>query len=246
LRPFYQVVLFALCLQVTTLSVVADSAQSVPLATVARAAHLQYTWLSASRAVQLSGPGIVLVIRPGDNLYEVDDRVEVTAVTPRYISNDIYVSRKLANHINQLVWQAQRLANIQEAQAASVMNAMLQQVNAPELHGTIVLNVTQLQGAEAVLVTGTAPPSAPVRITLLATLSSEIPNVLLSRHDLMAGPDGKFQAIVPIAPDYLRDSFIHVLATSSPGVISASSQLLIHSANAGINVPVDAYPGGIW
>jgi hypothetical protein len=246
LRPFYQVVLFALCLQVTTLSVVADSAQSVPLATVARAAHLQYTWLSASRAVQLSGPGIVLVIRPGDNLYEVDDRVEVTAVTPRYISNDIYVSRKLANHINQLVWQAQRLASIQEAQAASVMNAMLQQVNAPELHGTIVLNVTQLQGAEAVLVTGTAPPSAPVRITLLATLSSEIPNVLLSRHDLMAGPDGKFQAIVPIAPDYLRDSFIHVLATSSPGVISASSQLLIHSANAGINVPVDAYPGGIW
>jgi hypothetical protein len=246
LRPFYQVVLFALCLQVTTVSVVADSAQSVPLATVARAAHLQYTWLSASRAVQLSGPGIVLVIRPGDNLYEVDDRVEVTAVTPRYISNDIYVSRKLANHINQLAWQAQRLASIQEAQAASVMNAMLQQVNAPELHGTIVLNVTQLQGAEAVLVTGSAPPSAPVRITLLATLSSDIPNVLLSRHDLMAGPDGKFQAIVPIAPDYLRDSFIHVLATSSPGVISASSQLLIHSANAGITVPVDAYPGGIW
>jgi hypothetical protein len=246
LRPFQQAVLLALCLQVTTVSVVAGSAQSVPLATVARAAHLQYTWLSASRAVQLSGPGIVLVIRPGDDLYEVDDRVEVTAVTPRYISNDIYVSRKLADHINQLAWQAQRLASIQEAQAASVMNGMLQQVNAPELHGTIVLNVTQLQGAEALLVTGNAPPSAPVRITLLATLSSDVPNVLLSRHDLTAGPDGKFQAIVPIAPDYLRDSFIHVLATSLPGVISASSQLLIHPANAGITVPVEAYPGGIW
>ena len=246
MRPFQQVVLLALCLQVTTVSVVAGSAQSVPLATVARAAHLQYTWLSASRAVQLSGPGIVLVIRPGDNLYEVDDRVEVTAVTPRYISNDIYVSSKLANHINQLAWQAQRLASIQEAQAASVTNAMLQQVNAPELHGAIVLNVTQLQGAEALLVTGNAPPSAPVRITLLATLSSDVPNILLSRHDLTAGPDGKFQAIVPIAPDYMRDSFIHVLATSLPGVISASSQLLIHPANAGITVPVEAFPGGIW
>ncbi len=74
-------------------------------------------------------------------------------------------------------------------------------------------------------------------ITLLATLSSEIPNVLLSRHDLTAGPDGKFQAIVPIAPDYMRDSFINVLATSSPGVTSASSQLLIHAANAGITSP---------
>ncbi|HEY4433545.1 MAG TPA: hypothetical protein VGM99_04000, partial [Candidatus Cybelea sp.] len=84
------------------------------------------------------------------------------------------------------------------------------------------------------------------RITLLATLSSDLPNVLLSRHDLTAGPDGKFQAIVPIAPDYLRDSFIHVLATSSPGVISASAQLLVHSPNAGVKVPAEAQPGGIW
>jgi hypothetical protein len=94
--------------------------------------------------------------------------------------------------------------------------------------------------------TGSAPPSAPVRITLLATLSSELPNVLLSRHDLTAGPDGKFQAIVPIGPDYMRDTFIHVLATSEPGVISASAQLLVQAPNAGIKVPVESFPGGIW
>ena len=114
------------------------------------------------------------------------------------------------------------------------------------MRGTIVLNVTQLQGAEALLVTGTAPPWAPVMLTLLATLSSELPNVLLSRHDLTAGSDGRFQAIVPIAPDYVRDSYINVLATSLPGVASAKSQLLIHAPNAGITVPVDMFPGGIW
>jgi hypothetical protein len=115
-----------------------------------------------------------------------------------------------------------------------------------ELHGTIVLNVEPLEGAEALLVTGQAPPSATVMITLLATLSSDIPNVVLSRHNLTAEPDGKFQAIVPIAPDYMRDSFIHVLATSSPGVISASAQLLVQVPNKGLKVPWETFAGGIW
>jgi hypothetical protein len=218
----------------------------VPLASVARDAHLEYSWLAATRAVQLSGPGIVLVVRPGDNVYEVDDRVEVTAVTPRYISNDIYVSQKLATHIIDLARQAYTLVGEQEAEAASRWSEEQQQAGAAELRGTIVLNATPLQGAEAILVTGSAPPSAPVRLTLLATLSSELPNVLLSRHDLTAGPDGKFQAIVPIGPDYMRDTYIHVLATSQPGVTSASAQLLVHAPNAGVTVPIEAFPGGIW
>jgi len=246
MRPYRQVVLPVLCSLLLAPSAISAADSGVPLATVARAAHLEYAWLAATRAVQLSGPGIVFVVRPGDNVYEVDDRVEVTAVTPRYISNDIYVSTKLATHITQLARQAYDLASAQEAQAARMVNEEQQHLGEAEMRGTIVLNVTPLQGAEALLVTGTAPPEAPVMVTLLATLSSELPNVLLSRHVLTAGPDGKFQAIVPIAPDYMRDSLIHVLATSSPGVISASTQLLVHAPNAGVQVPTDAFPGGIW
>jgi hypothetical protein len=246
MRPYRQVVLPVLCSLFLAPSAIAAADQDVPLATVARAAHLEYAWLAATRAVQLSGPGIVIVVRPGDNLYEVGDRVEVTAVTPRYISNDIYVSTKLATHITQLARQAYDLVSAQEAQAARSVDEEQQHLGESELRGTIVLNVTPLQGAEALLVTGSAPPEAPVMVTLLATLSSELPNVLLSRHILTAGPDGKFQAIVPIAPDYMRDSLIHVLATSSPGVISASTQLLVHAPNYGVQVPTDAFPGGIW
>jgi hypothetical protein len=248
MRPYRQVVLSLFAVLLSTPSLEAAPVQEVPLATVARVAHLEYTWLAATRAVQLSGPGIVLVVRPGDNVYEVDDRVEITAVTPRYISNDIYVSQTLATHITSLARQAQLFVSAQEARMADMVSAdqQQQQASAAELHGTIVLNVTPLQGAEALLITGNAPASAPVRITLLATLSSDLPNVLLSRHDLTAGPDGKFQAILPIAPDYLRDSFIHVLATSLPGVISASAQLLVQAPNTGIKVPAEAYPGGIW
>jgi hypothetical protein len=247
MRPYRQVVLPVFCLLLSAPHAAAATESGVPLATVAREAHLEYSWLAATRAVQLSGPGIVFVVRPGDNVYEVDDRVETTAVTPRYSSNDIYVSRTLATHILQLARQAYDLVSEQEAEAARLVTAeQQQQAGAALLTGTIVLNVSPLHGAEALLVTGTAPPLAPVRVTLLATYSSDLPNVLLSRHDLTAGPDGKFQAIVPIASDFMPNSFIHVLATSLPGVTSASAQLLVHTANEGIDVPVDTFPGGIW
>jgi len=246
MRPYRQVVLLMFCWMLTTQCAVASTEQGVPLASVARAAHLEYAWLAATRAVQLSGLGIVLVIRPGDNLYEVDDRVEITADTPRYISNDIYISQKLATHIIQLARQAEMLVSAQEAKAASEVREEQQQASTVEMRGTIVLNVTPLKGAEALLVTGTAPPQAPVLITLLGLLSQDVPNVVLSRHTLTAGPDGKFQAIVPIAPDYMRDSYINVLATSLPGVVSASTQLLVEAPNPGVNVPAEAWPGGIW
>lgn len=246
MRPFSQVVLFVLFSLTSTLSAGAAIDQGVPLSRVARTAHLDYEWLAATRAVQLSGPGLVVVIRPGDVLYEVNDRVELTALAPRYVSNDIYVSRALATHLTQLARQAWQFVNAQAEAAANEAARERREVIVGELHGAIVLNVTPLKGAEALLVTGQAPPSAPVMITLLATLSSDIPNVLLSRHTLTAGPDGQFQAIVPIASDYMRDTFIHVLATSSPGVTSASAQLLVQAPNAGLRVPAEIQPGGIW
>jgi hypothetical protein len=245
MRPLYTVVLFALLSLTPTLIAGAQGAAQVPLARVASEANLTYKWLVATRALQLSGPGIVLVIRPGDNLYDVNDRTEVTADAPRYVSNDLYVSQALANHITHLARQEQQLIASQDLQAASEAG-QAQDAMGGEMHGTIVLNVAPLEGAEALLVTGQAPPSASVMITLLATLSSDIPNVVLSRHNLTAEPDGKFQAIVPIAPDYMRGSFIHVLATSSPGVISASAQLLVQAPNNGLRVPSEAFPGGIW
>jgi len=221
-------------------------ATGVALASVARSAHLDYQWLGASGAVQLTGPGLVLVVRPGNNVYEVNDRIEVASVAPHFASNDIYVSRAMANRIAQLARRAWGLANAQAMHAEAVANDQNAGAPVPAMQGTIVLSAVPLKGAEAVLITGQAPPSAPVLITLLATLSSDLPNVLLSRNDLTAGPDGKFQAIVPIAPDYMRDTFVRVLATSVPGVISASAEIVVHAPNAGVKVPAEAIPGGIW
>jgi hypothetical protein len=250
MRPYRQVVLLVLFSLFSAQYAAAAGGQEVPLASVARSAHLTYEWVPVTRAVQLSGPGIVLVIRPGDYLYEVNDRVEVTATAPRYASNDIYVSKKLADHINSLARQAELAERNREEHLARAAAAEANQERTDaivgEAHGTIALSATQLNGAEALLVTGEAPPSIPVMITLLATLSPDIPNVLISRQTTEAGPDGKFQAIVPIGPDYMRDTFIRVLATSLPGVTSASAQLLVQAPNAGLKVPAQDFPGGIW
>jgi hypothetical protein len=245
MRRFLQLGLFALCSLVCAQT--AQAAQpEVSLVNVAGKAHLNYFWLTAASAVQLSGPGIVLVIRPGDNLYEVNDRVETTATTPHYKGNDIYVSATLAAHIVRLAQQAESDIAYQEDEARARAQAEMDATPVPAFHGAIVLNVAPLKGAEAVLVTGQAPPTAPVMITLLATLSSSLPNVLVSRHELQAGPDGTFQAIIPIGPDYTWRSFLNVLATSTPGVTSASAQILLHQPNDGVDVPYEEQPGGIW
>lgn len=245
MRRFLHLAFLTLCFAVPAVAGSAATSREVPLSSVARSAHLSYVWLLGARAVQLSGPGIVLVLRPGDNLYEVNDRVESTTTAPRYAANnDLYVSSALAAHISALARYArQALVNAQNSQRSAVAQNV---ANVVSLRGAISINVEQLKGAEAVLITGEAPPSAPVLITLLGLISSDLPNVLLSRHELQAGQDGKFQAIVPIGADYVRGSFIKVLATSGPGVTSASAQILINPANAGLTVPFEQMPGGIW
>jgi len=244
MRPIIGLVVVIICSFYSAPYIAEAAPMGVPLASVAARADLQYNWLGSERAVQLSGPGLVLVIRPGANLYEVNDHVEVAAIPPVYGANDIYVSAAVARRIAQLASQAwlgfsQAQEDIARGQAA--VTTVI-----PELQGTIVLHVQPLKGQEALLVTGEAPPSVPVRITLLGTLSSDLPNVLLSRNDITSSPAGTFQAIVPIASDYFRNSFIHVLATSVPGVTSASAQILVDAPNAGVVVPAEVQPGGIW
>jgi hypothetical protein len=243
MRPFRQLVYLLLCplLSMPLIGGIAAAAQQeVPLSTVASQAHLQYSWLGASRAVQLRGPGLIVVIRPGESLYEINNRVESTDIPPSSVGNDVYVSSSLAHHIMQIAWHMQAMdANVRRAEEQAVARSFA-------LQGAIALNVQPLKGQEAVLITGTAPPGAPVLITLLATFAAELPNVLISRHDLTAGADGKFQAVLPIGPDYLQDSFLRILATSGPNVTSASAQILLGPPNPGANVPIDAWSGSVW
>ena len=102
MRPINRLVLAASFLLLAAPGLPAVAGQGVPLASVARAANLQYEWLASQRAVQLSGPGLVLVIRPGDVLYDVNQRVEVADTAPQYVNNEMVVSPAMAKHIEQM------------------------------------------------------------------------------------------------------------------------------------------------
>lgn len=109
-------------------------------------------------------------------------------------------------------------------------------------HGFISLVARQQQGAEAIDVEGNAPPNAPVTITLLATVSTDVPTIVVSRHDVITDVNGRFGAIIPIASAYERGTILKIVATSLPGIIPTSAQLVINAPNAGASVPLEQTP----
>jgi hypothetical protein len=105
-------------------------------------------------------------------------------------------------------------------------------------HGALTLEARQLQGAEAIYVAGSAPVNAQVTITLLATVSPDVPTILVSRHDVVTDATGRFGAVIPIASAYERGVVLTVLASSTSGAVSAPAHLVTDAPNAGASVPL--------
>jgi hypothetical protein len=107
-------------------------------------------------------------------------------------------------------------------------------------HTALTLEARQLQGSEAISVTGKAPAGSQVTITLLATVSKDIPTIVVSRHDVVTDATGHFGAVIPIASAYERGTLLNVLATSVSGVAPAQAQLITGAPNEGVTVPLES------
>lgn len=211
----------------------AGAQQREAVSTVAAHSGYVYRWSTQGSVVVLSRPGIVVVLRPGSRLYQVNDHSEVADAAPSYSRGDLYVTPALAGHLEAL---ARRLSPTaaHSAETLSTTDA--------SARGAITMEARQLQGAEAINVEGSAPAGAPVTITLLAVVSSDLPTVVVSRHDVVTDANGRFGAIIPIASAYERGTVLRVVATSSPGVASATSQLVMQAPNNGVTVPLEQLP----
>lgn len=198
----------------------AAAAERVSVQSVANAAGYTMRWLGPERAVSLSRPGIAIVLRPGNVVYDVNTHEEITDSPPSVTaSGELLISSALASHLRALA---------QQAAYAQRSGPVLLAVEAP-MHGAIVMEARQLPGSESLTVNGQAPRNAPITITLLASLAPELPSVLLSRHDVQSDLYGRFTAVVPVAPDYLAGSVITVVATSAAGVTPASARVVLES-----------------
>lgn len=229
---FAMTALLSLFALVTTPGSAAQS--SVPLSSIADRSGYTLHWLLPERSVSLARPGLVIVVRPGALMYEVNNHVEFTDTPPQYRSGDIFVSSSLAARLARLATIAARAE-----QPASVARLGPSEVPAS---GAITMDVRQQPGTEGISVSGHAPSQAPVTVTLLATISADIPTVVVSRQNIQPDANGNFQAVVPVAPDYLRGSFLRVLATSVSGVTPATAQITVGPPNGGVTVPAEQTP----
>ena len=208
-------------------------AQSSSVSLSAVAARDGYTmrWMLPERSAALYRPGVVIVLRPGAVLYEVNDRVETSDAAPRYINGDLLVSQSLAARLGEIATSSSR-TSVARAETAPSQN----------FRGALSVDIHPLSGDEAVTINGQAPAGAPVTLTLLATISSDLPTIVVSRHDVQPDVNGRFSVAVPIASDYTRGSILRVLATSAPGVTPATAQVYVGPPNGDQTLPLDQWP----
>ncbi len=211
-------------------------AQSSSISLGAVASHNGYNlqWLLPERSVRLYRPGLVVVIRPGATMYEVNNRVEFADAAPQYVNGDILVSTSFAARLARLASISAAAYRPPYAGARSTEVAPVSGAGGP-----ISLEVHPQPGSEAISVSGHAPSAAPVTITLLATISPDLPTVVVSRHDVQPDTNGHFQATISIASDFVRNSVLRVLATSGAGATPASETVTVAAPNAGVLVPFD-------
>jgi hypothetical protein len=195
-------------------------------------------WLLPDRSVSLTRPGMAIIVRPGEVMYSVNNHVEFTDIPPRYVNGDLLVSSTLVARLARL---ARFAAAAQPRPRMETAPGMAVSTETPA-SGPITIDVRPQTGSEAIAVSGHAPSNAPVTITLLATFSTDVPTVVVSRHDVQPDVSGNFAASIPIAAAFARGTLLRIVAASVAGTTPASAQLVVGVPNAGVIVPLEQQP----
>lgn len=223
-----------IALGVLVLGVSAAAAERMfSLRSVAAQSGFSYSWLVGEQAAAIERPGVVILVRPGNPLYEVNEVSEFASSAPQSSGNDVLIPDSIARRIRSIARA--------ETSTAILHVGSLALAQSP-VSGALTVHVNTAEGQESVVVNGTGPSSAPVTLTLLTTLSTEIPDVVLSRKDLVIDRSGAFSATISIAPDFMRGSLLTVRATSLDGVAPAQAHLTVGPPNPHFTVPARLSP----
>ncbi len=222
----------------------AIAAQDTALMKVATDLGYSYSYLGPEDAASLNRPGVTIVIRPGERLFDVNDRTEaMDGPAPRFVNNDIYVSNALVSRLRQLAFQYPQSAG---ERAPVVANIAPMNRPAASIKGAITnLSVAPVGGQQQIVIGGNAPANLPITLTLVGTFSSELPDVVLNRHTVLTDAKGTFQSVISIASGYYRGGFLTLVASSVPGVSAAKAQFEAKAPNAATSVPADQTPRSI-
>ncbi len=218
----------------------------VALAHVAAELGFTYAYLGPEDAVSLSRPGVTILVRPGERLFDVNDRTEaMDGPAPRFERNDLYVSDSFVARLKAIAITysgdtsgSGRAITIARSSALTVAQSGSGPISGLDVH--------QVPGQQVVSVSGKAPaPNLPILLTLVGTFSTEVPDAVLTRRQVTSDSDGRFYATVPIAPGYFRGAYLTMVASSVAGVASASLRFEMKAPNESASVPADQTPRSI-
>ena len=199
-----------------------------------------YSYLGTEDVVELTKPGVTIVVRPGERLFDVNDRTEaMEGPAPRFYEHDVFISpqlfarlRAISAHYPTAKVGANDVTPHTVVAAATYVTGKISE-----------LDVRQVPGKLQVDVAGKAPSSnLPITLTLIGTFSSLIPDTVLTRRQVYTDDDGHFRTTVSIAPGYMQGAYLTLVASSVPGVASASFRFEVKAPNGDVSVPADQPP----
>lgn len=240
----FSIGVFAVSVAIVTPASFALAAQDTALMQVATNLGYAYNYLGPEDAAALTRPGVTIVIRPGERLFDVNDRTEaMDGPAPRFALNDIYVSESLIARLRQI---ATKYPVANASDRAIVVTNSVAPSRVSSVRGEITnLTVAQIAGQQTLAVGGKAPANLPITLTLIGTFASELPDVVLSRNLVTADTNGTFNSAIPIASGYFRGAILTLVASSYSGITSAKSSIQVKAPNADVSVPADATPRSI-
>lgn len=240
---FRSILLAALLVAIPATCIGASPSRSgdISLHRVADDLGLAYAWLGPETAVSLSRPGLIIVIHPGQAWFQVNDATETTTAVPRFVENDVYISRHLFARLQQLARTTGVNPSTAGVAPAATRSSAYKQAP-PIAGGSLMLTAAPAHGSEAIAISGkVAPTAVPVTLTLWSTISRDLPTIVVRRQVVAPDTNGDFQTTMSIAPGYFRGSFLKVVA-SVPGIAPATAEVTVHAPNAGVTGAADEIP----
>jgi hypothetical protein len=225
-----------------TSSTAAFAAHQTALAQAAAQLGYAYSYLGPEDAVALTKPGVTVVIRPGERLFDVNDRTEaMDGSAPQFSHSDIFISDSLLARLKQIS------AKYPSQPSGGARAIVIQNGSAvANVSGAITgLALSQVPGKLDIAVSGKAPANLPISLTLYATFTTEIPDVVVSRNEVVSDADGSFKTEIPPSSAYYHGAILTVVASSVSGVASAKSKIVLKAPNLTTVVPNDQEPKGI-
>lgn len=201
------------CSMFFSIPVSASAGPMHALAAIASKYGYEYRELGPENAVELSKPGLSVIIRPGTRLYSVNGTPDAADIAPTLRHRDMYVSADTMSTLGRMA----RFAPYFEQKP-------------------ITIGVTGGEGSETIRVWGNAPANSLVRIALYAKISRDLPTIFVNASQTVASSAGSYLINVPIGPDFYRGSTLVVRATSTSGATVATTYV-IGAPNPGVSAP---------